>query len=317
MNTLINLSFVIFCFVNTFFILLISPLFMGLIKKVKAYTQGRRGPPLLQQYYNLFKLMKKETVYSSNTSWVMRLTPYVSITVLVLASLFVPLVFIPESIDGIGNVIVFLYLLAVARFFIALSGLDAGSTFGGMGSSREMSISSVIEPVTIIVFTAMAFTMGTLSMHEMISRRAQEVFSFNPAFILISISLFIVLIVETSRIPIDNPETHLELTMVHETMILENSGKDLALIELSHAVKQTLIMGILINVIFPWGISSDMTLFGIVFAMASFLFKGAVLSIVVGLFESSMAKSRLFLIPNFFMIAFFLSILTIFWEVFK
>lgn len=313
----LNLSFALFCIVNTLFVILVSPLFTGLVKKVKAYAQGRRGPPLLQQYYNILKLMKKETVYSSNSSWVMRATPYVNITVLVTASLFVPLLFIPEPVFGIGNVIVFLYLLAVARFFMALSGLDAGSTFGGMGSSREMSISSIIEPITIIVLTALVFTMNTLSLHEMFKTSASSLFLSNPALVLISISLFIILIVETARVPVDNPETHLELTMVHEAMILEYSGRDLALMELSHAIKQALLMAILINVIFPLGLAVEISAAGLIIAITAFILKGALLSAIIGIFESSLAKSRLFLIPNLFMIAFFFSILTIFWEVFK
>jgi len=312
-----NLSFILFCFLNTLFVVAVSPLFIGVVKKVKALAQGRCGPPLLQQYHNLLKLMKKETIYSSNSSWVMRATPYINITVLITASLFVPLAFIPEHPFGIGNIIVFLYLLAVARFFMALAGLDAGSTFGGMGSSREMSISSIIEPITIIVFTALVFTTNTLNLHEMFLKSASSLFLFNPTFVLTTISLFIIILVETARVPVDNPETHLELTMVHEAMLLEYSGRDIALMELSNAVKQTLLMAILINIIFPWGLALEMSLIGLIIALSAFVLKGVFLSAVIGIFESSIAKSRLFLIPNLFMIAFFLSILTIFWEVFR
>jgi formate hydrogenlyase subunit 4 len=186
-----------------------------------------------------------------------------------------------------------------------------------MGSSREMSISSIIEPITIIVLTALVFTMNTLSLHEMFLASASSLFLSNPALVLISISLFIIIIVETARVPVDNPETHLELTMVHEAMILEYSGRDLALMELSHAVKQALLMAILINIIFPLGLAIEISAVGLIIAVVAFVLKGALLSAIIGIFESSLAKSRLFLIPNLFMIAFFLSILTIFWEVFK
>ncbi|VVB55008.1 NAD(P)H-quinone oxidoreductase subunit 1, chloroplastic [uncultured archaeon] len=310
-------SFVLYCIVNVAVALLVSPLFMGLIKKVKAYAQRRRGPPLLQQYYSIAKLMRKERVYSSNASWIMRATPYVSIIAMVVAALFVPLAFVPSPVDGIGNVILFLYLLALARFFMALAGLDAGSTFGGMGSSREMSISAVIEPITVMVFTALAFILHTTNFHEMFRATAGTGFFMDPAFILISIPLFIVLITETARIPVDNPETHLELTMIHEAMILELSGSDLALMELSHAVKQTLLMGIFINLLVPWGLSSDATLVGIAVGALSFLVKGAVLAFAIGVVESSIAKLRLFNLPNVFMTAFFFSVLTLFLEVFK
>ncbi len=312
-----NLSFIAYCFINIIFAALVSPFFMGIVKKVKALAQGRMGPPLMQQYYNLLKLFRKEALYSTDSSWVTRVAPYVNITVIATAALCVPLVFIPEAAYGISNVIVFLYLLATARFFMALSGLDAGSAFGGMGSSREMSISSVIEPVTIVVFAAFAFIFNTLNLHEMFRESAGQVHLFDPSLVLISIPLFIVLIVETARIPVDNPETHLELTMIHEAMMIEYSGRDLALMDLSHAMKQTLLMAVLINIIFPWGIATEMGVAGIISAAAGFLLKGAALSAFIGLFESSLAKMRFFLVPNLIMIAFFLSALAILLEVFR
>ncbi len=315
MNT--DPQFIYYGLLNIVFAVAVSPFFMSLIKKVKAFAQGRRGPPLLQTYYNLWKLMKKEVIYSSNSSWVMRLTPYVNIAVLIIAALFVPLVFIPQPIWAAANVILFLYLLALAKFFMALSGLDAGSSFGGMGSSREMTLSALIEPITIMVFAALAFVLKTTNLHGMFLEilKSNILFS-NPVLILIAISMFIVLIVETARIPVDNPETHLELTMIHETMILEQSGKNLALMELSHAIKQVLFMGILINIIFPWGIATELTLAGALVAAAIFFIKASALSVIIGLFESSFAKSRLFHLPDLFMIALFFSVITILIEVF-
>lgn len=197
---------------------------------------------------------------------------------------------------------------------MALAGLDAGSTFGGMGSSREMTISAVIEPVTVIVFAALAYVLGTMDIHRM----ALAVLANGPqaALVLISMSLFIILIVETARVPVDNPETHLELTMVHEAMILEQSGKNLAFMELAHAIKQTLLMGLLMSVLFPYGLATETTLVALVFGIGAFIVKGLCISFFVGLFESSMAKSRLFLLPNLFMLAYFFSFLTILFEVF-
>lgn len=312
-----TISFIIYALVNTLFIILISPLFMSIIKKVKALTQRRKGPSVFQTYYNIWKLMNKETILSKNSSWIMEYGPIIISGVTVTASLFVPLVFIPQNNGVIGNIILFLYLLTVAKFFMALSGLDAGSAFGGMGSSREMMVSAIIEPITIMVFAALAFVLNTTSIPEMFaSVLGSELLSLNPTLILLSISLFIVLIVETARIPIDNPETHLELTMMHEAMILEQSGKNLAMIELSNAIKQTLFMGLLINVLMPWGLAIDANLFAISIAMILFLVKAIVLAIIIGLFESSIAKSRLFMLPRLFMIALFFSLLTIFIEVF-
>jgi formate hydrogenlyase subunit 4 len=312
-----NVSFLLYMIVNTLFVVAIAPLFISLIRKIKAATQGRAGPPLFQTYANLMKLLTKEVVYSPNSSWIMRITPLLNMAAILVAALFVPLVFVPEIIGGIGNIILFLYLLALAKFFMALAGLDAGSSFGGMGSSREMSISAIIEPTTIIVFAALAFVFRTLNIFEMFSASSTAGGFPAPTLILIGISLFIILIVETSRIPVDNPETHLELTMIHEGMILEQSGRNLALMELSAAVKLTVLMALVINLILPFGLVTTLTLAGFVLAAALFILKAGVLAVVIGLFESSMAKMRFFRLPNLFAMAFFFSTLIIIIEVFS
>jgi formate hydrogenlyase subunit 4 len=310
-----NIPFLIYLLVNTLLVIAIAPLFISLIKKVKAATQGRAGPPLFQTYANVAKLLRKEVIYSPNSSWIMRVTPLVNMAAILVAALFVPLVFVPESVGGIGNIILFLYLLALAKFFMALAGLDAGSTFGGMGSSREMSISAIIEPTTIIVFAALAFVFKTMNIFEMFSASAGGFPA--PTLILVGISLFIILIVETSRIPVDNPETHLELTMIHEGMILEQSGRNLALMELSAAVKLTVLMALLINLMVPFGLATTLTVTGIAIATVFFILKAGLLAVGIGLFESSMAKMRFFRLPNLFAMAFFFSTLIIIIEVFS
>jgi formate hydrogenlyase subunit 4 len=305
------ISFIAYLLINTVFVFLISPLLMGLVRKMKALAQGRRGVPLLQIYYLLSKLLKKESVFSDNSSFITRVAPYLNITFTAAAALFVPLVFIPEPIYGIGNVILFLYLLVMAKFFMALAGLDAGSTFGGMGSSREMSVSAVIEPVVIIVVASVAFVLKTFNITQMFTLTLASSIFDNAALLLISISLFIVLITETSRVPVDNPETHLELTMIHEAMILEYTGTNLALMEMSHAVKQTLLMGLLINLLFPWGLVTSLAPGALLLAALMFFVKGIILSVVIGLFESLIAKWRLFSLPKLFMLAYSLALLTI------
>jgi formate hydrogenlyase subunit 4 len=311
------MPFIIYALLNTAFVILISPLFISLIKKVKAYLQGRQGPPLFQTYYSLSKLLKKEAVYSNNTSLIIRITPYINIVCVIVASLFVPIVFIPGMSSGFGNVILFLYLLVCAKFFMALAGLDAGSTFGGMGSSREMTFSAVIEPVIIIVFAALGLLLKTTNLYQMFATSLQSSLLINPSTLLISLSLFIILIVESSRIPVDNPETHLELTMIHEAMLLEYSGPDLAMMEMSHAVKQTLLMAVLINVLFPWGLTATPTILSVSISIIAFIAKGVFLATAVGIFESLFAKSRLFRLPNLFMLAFFFSFSTILFELLK
>jgi len=311
-----TVDFLVYGIINTLCVVLLSPFFVSLIKKVKAWSQGREGPSVFQTYYTLAKLLKKEVVYSPNASWIMRITPWVCIAAVLVASLFVPLVFVTEPFGGIGNLILFLYLLVLARFFMALSGLDAGSAFGGMGSSREMSISAVIEPTTIIVFAALAFVFKSLNIFDMVAVSAIAGIPVSPTLILIGISLFIILIVETSRLPVDNPETHLELTMIHEGMILEQSGRNLALMELSAAIKQTMLMALLINLIVPWGLSTTLSLTAVAVAICLFAAKGAILALIIGLFESSTAKMRFFRLPSLFMMAFFFSTLIIIIEVF-
>ncbi|MHB8162753.1 MAG: respiratory chain complex I subunit 1 family protein [Methanoregula sp.] len=312
-----NLDFFLYLVINTFVVIAVSPLFVSLIKKVKAWTQGRQGPSVLQTYFTLVKLLKKEVIYSPNSSRIMRVTPLVTMAAILVAALFVPLVFVPGPVGGIGNIILFLYLLALARFFMALAGLDAGSSFGGMGSSREMSISAIIEPTTIIVFAALAFVFKTLNIFDMFTLNASTGSPSPSILILIAISLFIIIIVETSRIPVDNPETHLELTMIHEGMILEQSGRNLALMELSAAVKMTVLMALLINLIVPFGLATTLTLAGLLIAVVALVVKGSILAGIIGLFESSMAKKRFFQLPSLFAMAFFFSTLIIIIAVFS
>ncbi|MDD1730062.1 MAG: NADH-quinone oxidoreductase subunit H [Methanospirillum sp.] len=296
-------------------VLLISPFYMTVVKKVKARAQRREGPPLLQGYYTIAKLFRKEVVYSDYASFISRIAPYATLAILLVAALLVPVIWIPEITVAEGNIIVFLYLLAFTRFLLALLGLDAGSTFGGMGSSREMSLSAVIEPTTVVVFAAMAYVAGTLAIPEMFRHATTIIPGMSPTILLLSVSLFILIIVETGRIPVDNPETHLELTMIHEGMLLDTSGRNLALFELSHAVKQTLLMTLLINMLIPFGIVQEVSVLGLALATVLFLLKGTALSIVIGIVESSFAKMRFFRVPNLFMMAFFFSVLTIFSEV--
>jgi formate hydrogenlyase subunit 4 len=309
-----NWNIILYTILNTVFVFLFAPLLVSLIKKVKAMCQGRIGTPLFQSYRQLYKLCKKEIVYSDNSSFIMRISPYLNISFLLAASIFVPIVFIPLPESGFGNIILFLYLMVCARFFMALSGLDAGSTFGGMGSSREMTIASIIEPTTLMACAAMAFILKTTSIPEMFGTVLDGSVLQYPALFLVACSLFIILIVETARIPVDNPETHLELTMIHEAMILEQTGPKLALMELSYGVKQLILMALLINILFPWGLATEMTLTGILISIGSFMLKAIILAIAVGIFESFFAKIRFFRLPDFFMMALFLSFVTIVFE---
>jgi formate hydrogenlyase subunit 4 len=311
-----NWNTAIYIVINPLFALVLAPLILGLIKTVKARIQGRPGPPVLQQYYQLRKLFHKEIVYSEDSSFIMRLGPYLGIAFMMTASLFVPMVFIPQT-GWFGNIVLFFYLMITAKFFMVLGGLDAGSTFGGMGSSREMTVSSIIEPVTIMSCAALAFVLKTTNISEMFrTLLAGSIFSY-PTLILVGISLFIILIVESARVPVDNPETHLELTMIHEAMILEQSGPKLALVELTSGVRQTVLMALLINVTFPWGLSGGTGCAALLLAAVMMAAKMGILAVSVGLFESLLAKIRFFRLSDFFMIALFLSFITIVFELLR
>ena len=307
----------IYLMINTVLVLVLAPLYMSFVRKVKAFCQGRNGPPLLQTYYIFFKLMKKEVVYSASSSAITRITPYINIAGIMTASICVPLIYLPSTSMIGGNIILFLYMLALPKFFTALSGLDAGSTFGGMGSSREMTLSAVFEPIIIVVFAALAFVFKTVNIDQMFAIAAGSgAVNLNPLVVLISLSLFIILIVETARVPVDNPETHLELTMIHEAMILEQSGRNLALIEYTHAIKQLLLMAILANILFPVGLTTGLLPAPLLAGLFIFIVKGFVIAAAIGVFESTLAKMRLFMLPSLFMTAFFFSFLTILFEVF-
>jgi len=307
------IDFFLYAALNIILVIALAPLYISVIKKVKAYYQGRKGPRLFQTYYNLFKLFSKERVYSTNSSFIMRVSPYVNIICSILAILFIPLLFIPNNTLGFENIILFLYILAIGKFFISLSGLDAASTFGGMGSSREMSISSIVEPVVIMIFAAFVFVFKSFNFFDIFRQTSLNLDHISLWLLLIP--LVIVLLTEVARIPIDNPETHLELTMIHEAMILEQSGSDLALIEMSSAIKQLLWIGIIINIFIPFGFDLLLSISGLFIGFVSFFIKSILIAIGIGVIESYLTKYRLFRLPNLFAIAFFLALITIMMEV--
>jgi formate hydrogenlyase subunit 4 len=301
----------LFEILQALFIVAIAPLMTGIIRKLKALLQSRRGPGIFQPYYDLLKLFRKESVVSRNTSWVFRVTPCVCMASALVAALLVP-VFITRSLGFVGDLIVFIYLLAMARFFMALAALDAGSAFGGMGSSREMAISSLAEPTMLLSIFAMALLTGTTSLGDISARLALSGPGLvGPSLLLAAAAFFIIMLAENARLPIDNPSTHLELTMIHEAMLLEYSGKQLALMELSSMVKLTLFFAVLSSVFMPWGIATEAAPSAIALGLVVFLAKALVLAGAIALIESSMAKMRLFRVPNLLTVSFTVALLAI------
>lgn len=292
-------------------IVLLSPLVSGLIKKVKAILQNRQGASIVQPYWNLMKNFHKEEVISETTSWIFRVVPLICFSATWLACALIPVIMVSKE-GAWGDLIALVYLLALPRFFMALGGLDAGSAFGGMGSSREMMIASTAEPALILALFAMAVESGSTQPHQIALLMIQKGWlTHGPAAALAFIALFLVMLAECARLPVDNPATHLELTMVHEAMILEYSGRSLALIEWSSMMKLTLFMTLLANLFFPWGIAEQSGALALAIGLFAYLIKLGALSILLAFSETSTAKLRLFRVPDFLGAAFVLALLAL------
>ena len=297
---------------QTALVLLFAPLIAGFSKTLKARLQTRKGPGILQPYRDLHKLLRKGMVIPETASWIFSATPYVLFATTLLAGLLIPTVSAQAPLSMIGGVLAVVYLLALGRFFLALAGLDAGSSFGGLGSSREMTISAIAEPALMLAVFTVALSAGSTNLSLMAQAAVGQSWRFlAPSQMLAFAALFIVLIAETGRIPVDNPATHLELTMIHEAMILEYSGPYLALIEWSAWMKQMVLMTLLMNVFFPYGLSADGSPAGMVLSVALFVFKLALLALAVVLVETANAKMRLFRVPELLAVAFVLGALAL------
>ena len=274
--------------VQVLFLVAIAPLLSGIIRKIKNNLRMRKGASILQPYYNLAKLFAKDEVISENSSWIFRLTPFIVFSAFVCALLFVPINTAANPFNYIGDLVLVIFLLSLGRFFLALAALDTGSAFGGMGSSREMFISSLVEPVIIVSIFAVAANFGSTNPSVIVSQH-----SIRFSSVVAGLALAMAIIAETSRVPVDNQETHLELTMIHEAMLLEYSGRSLALLELASHVKQILFFMILANILFPVGIPAVKLL---------------IICAAIAIVEVSVAKMRLFRAVDFLTFAFVLSI---------
>jgi len=289
-----------------------APLISGIIKKTKARFQRRRGASVVQPYFDLAKLLRKEVVVSSVASWLFRITPYLVFSSTLVIVLLVPTVVTPVPLHWIGDIITVIYLFALARFFVALVGLDTGSAFGGLGSSREMSIASIIEPAMMLAIFTAAVTAGSTNLSIIVDRLSTTPTSMlNPAHLLAFSGLFIVTMAETGRVPVDNPATHLELTMIHEAMILEYSGRYLAFIEWASQMKLVVFLALLSNMFFPIGMATTWSPWALVVGSVAFFSKIIVLAVIVAVVESTNAKLRLFRVPELLMVAFILSLLAL------
>jgi formate hydrogenlyase subunit 4 len=280
------------------FMLALSPLLKGAIKKAKAVLQTRQGPPLLQGYYDLAKLLRKEPVRSQTASWVYVAGPRVYFAAAVAATTLVPVLVAAAPLEAAGGILLLVGTLALGRFALAAAALDTGSPFGGMGSSREMTIAALAEPALMLGLFAPALAAGTLNLGALVRNVLAQGPAFHPSDLLAFAGLFIIVIAETGRIPVDNPATHLELTMIHEAMVLEYAGPDLALVEWASAVKELLYLTLLADLFLPMGIATTVAPGPMLIAFGAWCAKILVLAIGVTLVESTNAKLRLFRVPE-------------------
>jgi len=271
----------------------LSPLLSGVIGKTKALFAGRTGPPFLQSYYDIWKLFGKGLVISRTTTWVFRAGPVLALAVPVLASLLVPFGAIGAPLSFTGDLIFFVYLFGLSRFFTAAAALDTGSSFEGMGAAREVTFSCLAEPTVFFCFIVLARLSGSLVLSTMFGSVLNTAWqSAGPSLILVVACLFVVVLVENCRIPFDDPNTHLELTMIHEVMVLDHSGPDFGMILYGAAMKLFVLGALVVRLVFP-GATGNVLLDALFFAGGMLL-----LAVVIGVVESTMARLRLLRIPQ-------------------
>jgi len=301
---------IIYIVIQLAVMVLLAPLLNGIIAKVKALNQKRRGMPLFQQYFDLYKLFRKSSVVSETASWIFKATPYIYLSSVLAAAMLVPVTTRTGAAGFGGDLLLLVYLLALGRFFMCLSGLDTGSTFGGMGSSREAMISSLIEPTVIVSVFTLGLSAGSTSIMETMLSMQQAAPLSQPAFLMTFAAMMLVIIAETARIPVDDPSTHLELTMVHEAMVLEYSGRHLAMMELGAAIKQLVLLTLVVNMFLPH--EQLIAAAGAAGGMLSLLLFAAKIigaTVLVALIEVFTVKLRFFTISNFAAVSFILAFL--------
>jgi formate hydrogenlyase subunit 4 len=289
-----------------------APLVRAIISRLKARLQRRRGASIWRPYAELFKLLRKEELVPPTSSAVFRLAPIVLFGATIGAAAFVPVVHASALLGSRGDFFLFVYLLALGRFFLSVGALDGGSAFGGMGASREALVSSLAEAPFLMGLVAIAVLASRADIAGMVVwTLGQNIFNISAVHILAFTSLAMVILAETGRMPVDNPTTHLELTMIHEGMVLEYSGPSLALIEWASAIKLHIMLALLIALFFPWGMASNGSGWGIAVALLLYCAKTAVLVILLSVIESSVAKLRMYLVPDFLGVASALSALAV------
>ena len=295
--------------VQVLILLFAAPAFAGWVKTVKCRMQGRTYAGILQPYRDIAKLFAKEVILAENASWIFRVTPYIVFGVTVMIGGIIPLISVDLPFAATADVIALVMLFAIIRFFTALAGMDIGTAFGGMGSSREMTIASLAEPAMLMAVFTVSLAANSTSLPRMVSAIGHGAFILRPSLAFALLAYIMVHLTETGRVPVDNPSTHLELTMIHEAMILEYSGRHLALIEWAGMMKLFIFSSLGIAVFCPWGIAAAGDPVALLIAFALLTIKLALLGIILVLIETGLAKMRLFRLTEFLGSAFLLATL--------
>ena len=305
-----NIAEIVVTIIQFAVLIAISPLVTGIIRKMKALMRNKKGASIFQPYRDLRKLFRKESVFSESTSFLFRLIPLICITSMILLAAMTPFIY-TGVIAPYADVIAMVYIFTMFRFAMVIGGLEGGSTFGGMGSSREVMMSVLIEPALLIAIMSLsAMTGAGFNISDISSSIiAAGALAISPALLLAGASFVITMVTENTRVPFDNPDTHLELTMVHEGMLLEYSGKGLAMMEMSSMLRLTIFMTLLGTLFFPWGTAAALTISGILIAIVTITLKLLVIAFGIALLESTIAKMRLFSVPNMLTASFALALL--------
>ena len=289
-----------------------APLLRGVVGRIKARIQNRRGASVFRPYADLWKLFHKEDLIPPTASFLFRVCPVFLFAATLGAAAFIPTLSASSLLGNTGDIVLLVYLLALARFFLVLGAMDGGSSFGGMGASREALVSTLAEAPLLLSLVAIATVAHGTSIASIAGWTiARHPFQLSPVHAFAFVALILVTIAETGRVPIDNPATHLELTMIHEAMVLEYSGPSLALIEWASAMKLNLMLALLVALFMPWGFAAGGSFVGLAVAFAAFVLKMALLAVALAVLESSVAKLRMYLVPEYLGMACALSVLAV------
>ncbi len=291
-------------------VLLLAPLLTGYVRKVKAHLLRRRGPPVVQPYRDLLKLIRKEVVLADNASWVFRVAPYLIVATTLVAAALVPTFATGLAISPAADLIAIVALLGSARFVLALAALDIGTSFGGIGSSREMMIASLAEPAMLMIVFTVSLLAGSTQLSSVAAFMQGPDVGLRVSLAMSLMALIMVALAENARIPVDNPATHLELTMVHEAMILEYSGRHLAVIEMASSLKLLLYISLISCIFVPWGVATAGQGFAAyAIGLGFYAIKLAVGGFLLAVFETVTAKMRVFRVSDFLGVALMLGLL--------